>query len=87
MDQGNINEIYNLSGDLELSNREVLRRLLEVMELDFEQHIEYVDNRPGQDVRYGIDDSKLRSLGWKPVVDFDEGLVEIIEQTMSDPHW
>ncbi len=84
---GEVNEIYNISADVELTNGEVMHKLMEIMELDYEQHVEHVDNRPGQDVRYGIDDSKTRALGWKPVVDFEEGLAEIIEQTKSDPHW
>ncbi len=87
MDHGNINEIYNLSGDLELSNEEVLTRIIERLELVFSDVVEHVSNRPGQDIRYGINDSKARALDWKPKVDFDEALQEIIDQAKSDPHW
>ena len=36
-------------------------------------------SRPGIDVRYALDDSKLRSIGWEPICDFDEEIIEIVD--------
>lgn len=81
------NEVYNVSGDTELSNQDVVRRITEIMGLDFDEHCEFVANRPGQDVRYGVSDAKIRKMGWHPEIDFNDGLAEVIEDTIRDPHW
>jgi dTDP-D-glucose 4,6-dehydratase len=43
-----------------------------------EKYIDFSCNRPGQDVRYALDDSKLRSLGWIPIKQFDSELTKIV---------
>ena len=42
-------------------------------------HIDFSIGRPGQDIRYALDDSKLRALGWKPVKDFKTEIVKIVD--------
>ena len=63
---------------VEKTNLDVTKTLLKMLEKD-EAYIEYVEHRLGHDFRYAIDDSKLRALGWKPEVDFDDGLKKTIE--------
>lgn len=76
--KGHINkEVINVSGNIELSNLEVITKISNLM--DFNQEPEYVEDRIAQDVRYAISNKKIRSLGWKPTSDFDEALQKIIE--------
>jgi dTDP-glucose 4,6-dehydratase len=72
------NDIFNISGNYEDSNLNVVQKIFYHFGItDYQDHI--VDLvRPGQDVRYAIDDSKLRALGWQPVADFDEELARIV---------
>ena len=87
VEAGEADTIYNISGDAELTIAQVVGKITEIMNLNSEDNIEYVNNRPGQDVRYLIDDAKARSLGWKPERQFEESLREIVDDTINDPHW
>ena len=81
IDSGNINEIYNINGDFEQTNLDTIKKLLilyNVNESEINQYIDFSCTRPGQDVRYALDDSKLRLLGWSPVAKFDEELQSIV---------
>jgi dTDP-glucose 4,6-dehydratase len=85
--KGEVDTIYNISGDEELTIEQVIHKITEAMSLNANERIEFVDNRPGQDVRYMIDDSRVRALGWKPAHKFEESLLEIVTNTIKDPHW
>lgn len=78
------NEIFNISGGFEQSNMDVVTKILSGLNMlnnnfDINNFIDFSYSRPGQDIRYSLDDSKLRSLGWSPTVDFDTRLPEIIQ--------
>lgn len=79
---GQTNEIFNISGNVELPNREVIKKILEIYYQENKDHCweDYImdSQREGQDVRYSIDDSKLQALGWKPLADFDQELGGIV---------
>jgi len=82
IESGVQNEVYNICGGFEQTNLETVKKILSVSNLDTTTLDSYVDfscNRPGQDVRYALDDTKLRSLGWEPVKKFDEELTGIVE--------
>lgn len=80
IETGSINEIYNISGNLELQNIEVVRKILRCFDLSLDATQYIADTkRPGQDVRYSIDDSKLKSLGWNGVANFDTELEKIVQ--------
>jgi dTDP-glucose 4,6-dehydratase len=72
--KGEANTIYNVDGDTELTNIEVLRRIARIFNLPTEDSFRSVKNRVGQDVRYSMDGSRIRALGWKATRDFDESL-------------
>jgi len=81
IESGNINEIYNINGDFEQSNLDTIKKLLILYNVSESEMYEYIDfscTRPGQDVRYALDDSKLRSLGYAPNAKFDLELQEIV---------
>lgn len=70
MEQGGENEIYNISSNEEYSVMDVVQMIVEVMKPgeNWEDWVERIENRQGQDGRYSVDCSKLRALGWKPTV-------------------
>ena len=80
IDAGVKNEIYNIAGDCELQNSIVVEKIIKEMfdDNNFEKYCDFTYSRDGQDVRYSLDDSKLRSLGWKPVKNFNEELPIIV---------
>lgn len=80
---GNINEIYNINGGFEQSNLETVTKIAKVMYpdnwQDSELYINFDFKREGVDLRYSLNDSKLRKLGWTPTVSFDDELPSIVE--------
>ena len=82
------NEIFNISGNYETDNLTVVKKLLTTYDniTDYENYI--VERaRPGQDVRYSIDDSKLKALGWAPQADFDAELRKIVDHYSQNFIW
>ena len=91
IDQGNVNEIYNISGNTEMPNREVIKKILHHFsgngaEDCWENYITDSQRR-GQDVRYAIDDSKLKKLGWLPTAIFDQELEQIVNYYRNNFVW
>lgn len=73
VDAGSPGETYNISAGNQMSNLELTHRILAHFECD-ESWIESVPDRPGHDLRYAIDSTKLRALGWRPEHEFERGL-------------
>ncbi len=85
--KGRAGEVYNIGGVSELTNLEVVRTLLSVLDRD-ESLISFVPDRPGHDRRYAIDSAKARrDLGWEPQVAFPEGLRRTVEWYRSHGGW
>ena len=71
--EGKIGEIYNIGGNNEKSNIDVVKIILKELGKS-EKLIKYVNDRPGHDLRYAIDSTKIKtSLNWKPVYSFEKG--------------
>ena len=82
IEKGTLNEIYNVAGGFEQKNKETVRKIVKSFFLDDRNYIDYVDlrhRREGQDVRYSLDDTKLRSLGWQPARSFDNEIDTIVD--------
>ncbi len=79
-------EIYNISADAQRSNLEVTRAILEQMGRD-EAWVENVTDRLGHDLRYALDSSKIRALGWRPEHDFGERLTDTIAWYQDRRDW
>lgn len=80
IESGKENEIYNIAGGFEQNNYDTVRKIVKLYSGN-DDPTSYLDlscSRPGVDLRYALDDSKLKSLGWKPEAVFDEKLPEII---------
>ena len=86
IDEGIPGETYNIGADAQLSNLELTRRILAALDRD-ESWVERVADRPGHDLRYAVDSSKLRSLGWSPNHSFDEWLDETIAWYRRREDW
>jgi len=86
MKEGERGEIYNISSGEEKTNLEVVRTVLDIMGRD-ESLIEFVEDRPGHDLRYSLDSSKMRELGWKPKHSFKEGIRKTVEWYMQNEWW
>ncbi|MGC8977687.1 MAG: metallopeptidase TldD-related protein, partial [Candidatus Ratteibacteria bacterium] len=71
--KGKKGEVYNIAGKQELKNIEVVKMILKLMNKP-ESLIEFVKDRPGHDLRYSLDISKIEKLGWKPKTKFEEGI-------------
>lgn len=83
------NEIFNISGGLELRNIEVVEKIIHKMfgNVDTNEYIDFSLTRPGIDIRYSVDDSKLRGLNWSPKTNFDEELTKIIAHYSATFVW
>ncbi len=84
--KGEPGEIYNIGTGEELNNRELTKKIIAALGKD-ESWIEPVQDRPGHDLRYALDSSKLRALGWKPKTNFDEGLRQTVEWYKNNVSW
>ena len=85
--KGEIGETYCLGGNRELTNLELTKKILELMDKG-EEMIEYVTDRPGHDLRYAMDYTKAKNkLGWEPKVDFADGLKKTIEWYKNNKIW
>ncbi|MFO7966397.1 MAG: dTDP-glucose 4,6-dehydratase [Archaeoglobaceae archaeon] len=86
MNKGDSGEVYNISSGEEKTNTEVVSTILELMGKD-RSLIEFVEDRPGHDVRYSLDSSKVRGLGWKPRYNFKEGLRDTVDWYLENEWW
>lgn len=79
LDDGVIGQKYNIGGNCEVSNIQLVRTLLELMKKP-ESLIKFVSDRPGHDFRYSIDNSKIvNELNWIPKMDLYNGLMQTIQ--------
>jgi dTDP-glucose 4,6-dehydratase len=79
-------QVYNIGGGNEVQNLTITHRILELLGKDAEL-IRFVPDRPGHDRRYAVDCSKLKALGWRPLVPFETGLARTVEWYASHPEW
>lgn len=78
LEKGQVGEIYNISSNEEHSVLEAARLAAEAVGVDPEAAFVFIPNRPGQDLRYSVDCSKIRALGWRPTRTLAEYLPEYV---------
>lgn len=85
--QGTIGETYNISGH-EIDNLQLAQTIADILgkPLNYKL-VQYDKNRPGHDIRYALDDSKLKELGWKQPLPFAFTLSKTIAWTLKHPEW
>lgn len=95
LNEGTTKETYNIGGFNEWKNIDLVKLLCQQMDEKLknpagtsEKLITYVKDRPGHDLRYAIDASKInKELGWKPAVTFEEGLSKTIDWYLNNKEW
>ena len=83
--EGASGEVYNVGGE-EHENLELTRRILELTGAD-PALVRHVEDRPGHDRRYSLDDARLRTLGWSPQRSLDGGLAETVDWYRDNRTW
>jgi dTDP-glucose 4,6-dehydratase len=88
IESGVTNEIFNISGNYEEKNIEVVKKIIKLVNGDTEIQQHLTDMiRPGQDLRYSINDTKLKALGWSAKANFDIELEKIVEYYKHNFIW
>ena len=85
---GTIGEKYNIAGEKEVSNLEIAQYIAKFMnkELSYEM-VDFHSSRPGHDLRYGLDGSKLFEMGFKLPINFEESLRKTVQWTLENQKW
>ena len=87
LEKGRPGEIYNISAGNEKTNIEVIRKILRTLGKP-EGLISFVEDRPGHDIKYSLDSSKIRTeLGWKPKFSFEEALEATVNWYKENEWW
>lgn len=92
---GKIGETYNIGGNNEWKNIDLIKKLCEIMDKKLGREvgtssklITFVKDRAGHDLRYAIDSSKImQELGWKPSVSFEQGLEKTVDWYLQNEEW
>ncbi len=88
LENGKIGESYNLTGEREVSNLEMAQIIAKTIgkELKYEM-VDFHSERPGHDLRYGLNGSKMYKMGWKLPVGFETSIKKTIEWTLKNQQW
>lgn len=79
---------YNIVGDRRVDNLEMAQRIAKILDKPLHYRFDHSPrSRPGHDLHYGLDGSKLAALGWKPPVDFDTSLERTVKWMAENPIW
>ena len=85
-----INEIYNVAGGFEQPNIDTVTKVMDCFfnkKYELKNHVDFSYSRVGQDVRYALNDDKLRSLGWSPQKIFDDEIGTIVQYYKNNFIW
>ena len=85
----NVDEIYNVAGGFEQTNADTVRKIVSAHHgtHDWKKYVDFSYSRQGQDVRYALNDDKLRSLGWAPKKVFDKEIKSVVEYYKTNFIW
>jgi dTDP-glucose 4,6-dehydratase len=86
LERGQNGHVYNVGGGNEIANIDLTRRILQMLAKP-DSLIQPITDRPGHDRRYALDSTKLRALGWRPEIPFDEGLLATVEWYRQNEWW
>ena len=85
--RGRVGDVYNIGGRNERKNLDVVKTILGLLKKS-ESLITYIDDRPGHDLRYAIDATKIETeLGWVPAYQFETGMLQTVEWYLNHREW
>ena len=85
---GEIGEKYNITGEREVSNLEMAQFIAKTLNKDLKyKMVNFHDTRPGHDLRYGLDGTKMFEMGWKLPLSYEDSLRKTIEWTLENQKW
>jgi dTDP-glucose 4,6-dehydratase len=93
IEKGQVGEIYNVAGGFEQQNIDTVSTIIEAYyktSLPYEaieEHIDFKYSRPGMDVRYALDDSRIKALGWEPKADFNYVILGMVNYYKNKFIW
>lgn len=95
LSRGEVGRSYNIGGENELSNLELVRKLCTILDAkrpreqgSYKDLITFVVDRPGHDARYAINPTRIREeLGWRPSLTVDEGLAQTVDWYLENETW
>lgn len=89
IDSGIKNEIFNISGGYEEKNLEIIKKIIKEYngDVNYEKYLDLSYTRPGIDVKYFLNDDKIKKLGWRPQVNFDDELKSIVNYYKNKFIW
>ena len=96
IEEGKIGEKYNIGGNCELQNVDIVKKICKNLDNSKKRNnnksyadlITFVNDRPGHDYRYSIDNSKIRSqLNWEPKIIFEDGIQDTIDWYLNNKSW
>ena len=95
LEKGQLGRSYNIGGENEKTNLDLVNIILEILDVErpkesgsYKDQIEFVSDRPGHDMRYAIDPTRIRSeLGWSPSVTVEEGLRRTVQWYLENEDW
>ena len=85
-----VNEIFNVAGGFEQKNIKTVQKIINCFfekQISIDNHVNLEFKRQGQDVRYALNDDKLRNLGWKPQMKFDDEIKKIVNYYKKNFKW
>ena len=94
LQKGELGRTYNIGGENEARNIDIVQKICAILDelrpdgAPHDRLIHFVADRPGHDLRYAIDPTRIRTeLGWRPSVTLDEGLRKTVEWYLNNPDW
>lgn len=85
---GNIGESYNLTGEREVSNLEMAKIIAKTMKLELKyKMVDFHSDRPGHDLRYGLNGSKMFKMGWTLPINFEDSIKKTVLWTLKNKEW
>ena len=97
LENGELFQTYNIGSENTMTNLELVREICEILNTeiankpnnikDFNDLMNFVEDRPGHDLKYAIDNTKIKELGWKPQISFKIGLESTVKWYIKNPHW
>jgi len=88
LEKGTIGESYNLTGEKEVSNLEMAQLIADTIGKNLNYNmVDFHSDRPGHDLRYGLDGNKMRKMGWSLPIDFETSLRNTVKWTIENQKW